>query len=60
MKFPFDAVFLTQDNRVIFFMENIKPGKVSPFISEAYSVLELPAGTIQNNISLNDKILIKE
>lgn len=47
MNFPFDAVFLARDNRVIFFMEDIKPNKISPFISKAYSVLELPAGTIR-------------
>jgi hypothetical protein len=47
MKFPFDAVFLTRDNQVIFFMEKIQPGKISPLISKAFSVLELPAGTIQ-------------
>lgn len=47
MKFPFDAIFLTRDNRVVFFMEDIKPNITSPFISKAYSVLELPAGTIR-------------
>jgi len=47
MKFRFDAVFLTRDNQVVFFMEDIKPYRISPFISKAYSVLELPAGTIR-------------
>jgi hypothetical protein len=47
MKFPFDAVFLTRDNRVIFFMEDIKPGEIGPLIPKAYSVLELPAGTVR-------------
>ena len=61
MKFPFDAVFLTRDNRVIFFMEDIKPGKISPLVSRAFSVLELPAGTIQKSgIKINDKLERKE
>lgn len=61
MKFPFDAVFLTRDNRVIYFMEDVKPGKISPLIAKAFSVLELPAGTVRKSgIELNDKLERKE
>jgi len=61
MKFPFDAVFLTRDNRVIYFMEGIKPYRASPLISKAFSVLELPVGTIRKSgIEINDKIIRKE
>lgn len=61
MKFPFDAVFLTRDNRVIFFMEDIKPYRMSPLISKAFSVLELPAGAIRKSgIEFNDVLIRKE
>lgn len=61
MKFPFDAVFLTRDNRVIYFMEDMKPGKISPLIPKAFSVLELPAGTIRKSgIEFNDILERKE
>lgn len=56
MQFPFDAVFLTRDNRVIYFIEDMQPRKVSPLIIKAFSVLELPAGTIHKaQIAVNDK-----
>ncbi len=61
MKFSFDAVFLTRDNRVVFLMEDIKPGKTSPLVPEAFSVLELPAGTIRKSgIEFNDVLIRKE
>ncbi len=57
MKFSFDVVFLTRDNRVVFFMEDIKPGRISPLISKAFSVLELPTGTIQKTQIENGDLL---
>ncbi len=61
MKFPFDAVFLTRDNRVIYFIEDMKPFRASPLIKKAAAVLELPAGTIQLcGIEKHDQFIRKE
>lgn len=56
MKFPFDAVFLTRDNQVVYTIENMEPKKISPLIPEAFSVLELPTNTIRKSkIELDDQ-----
>lgn len=61
MKFPFDAVFLTRDNRVIYIIENMQRGKISPLLPKAYSVLELPSGTVRKaQIKIDDKLDRKE
>jgi hypothetical protein len=64
MRFPIDAVFLrtvTPDSgrevyQVVKIIESIKPWRVSPFVYEADSVLEISSGKSKNNISVNDKL----
>lgn len=47
MKFPIDIVFLSKEYEVLYVIENMLPGKMSPFIRNAKSVLELPSGVIE-------------
>jgi uncharacterized membrane protein (UPF0127 family) len=44
MKFPFDALFLSRDRRVLKVRASMAPRRIS-FCLPAHSVLELPAGT---------------
>lgn len=44
MAFPFDAVFLDEEMKIVHIIEAMPPYRVSPIIREARSVLELPAG----------------
>lgn len=55
MKFNFDAVFLTKDNKVVHIIKNMKPWKLSPIIFSAYKTLELPSGvTDEAKLQIND------
>jgi len=46
MKFEFDAIFMDKKNKVRSLAENISPNKGIKFCFSAYSVIELPAGVI--------------
>src|SRR5262249_50136950 len=46
MRFAIDVVFLDAANRVVRLIEGLAPGKISPKVTEAASVLELPVGTL--------------
>lgn len=46
MKFPIDVLFVDKENRVVDFIENIKPWRVSKVYWNASYVIELPAGKI--------------
>ncbi|HBE89211.1 MAG TPA: DUF192 domain-containing protein [Elusimicrobia bacterium] len=44
MSFPIDAVFLDRDLRVLLVERDMRPWRLSAFVEEARSVLELPSG----------------
>jgi hypothetical protein len=46
MRYAIDVVFLDDGHRVVGLVSGLAPGRVSPKVREATSVLELPAGTI--------------
>ena len=46
MKFPFDAVFLDRDLKVVHLVEEMKPWRISPIKFASHGVLEIPAGAI--------------
>jgi len=56
MKFPIDVVFLDKENLVIAFIENLPPNRLTTIYRTAHSVLELPAGSLDSKISINDRI----
>lgn len=47
MKFNFDAIFINKKNEVVYLIENMPAWRVSKLCFSAYSVVELPAGTIK-------------
>src|SRR5881397_2332373 len=46
MRYAVDAVFLDQRQRVVRALPRLAPGRISPRVPDAESVLELPAGTV--------------
>jgi uncharacterized protein len=46
MRYPVDVVFLDAALRVVGVVERLAPGRVSPRMPAASSVIELPAGTV--------------
>ncbi len=46
MSYAIDLVFLDDNHRVVRLVEGLAPGKISPKVRDARSVLELPVGTI--------------
>jgi hypothetical protein len=49
MKFPIDVLFLDAHSTVIAALPDMKPGRISSFYAAATSVIELPAGTIEQS-----------
>ena len=47
MRYSIDAVFLDKNNRVLMIYNNLKPLRVTPFVRDAFFVLEVRAGTIK-------------
>ena len=47
MRYAIDVVFLDEQCRVVGTASGLQPGKISPRIKEASSVLELPEGTLE-------------
>jgi len=56
MKFAIDAVFLSKDDEVVYILRNFKPWRISKIVGRAASVLELPAGTLGDNVKTGDFI----
>ncbi len=58
MRFEFDALFLDADLVVIHLIQRMKPLRISPFIRQAKSVLELPPGVIeQTETQMGDHLI---
>jgi uncharacterized protein len=49
MKFPIDIVFLSKDNIVLRLISGMVPYRISGVQLRAYSILELPNGTIKKS-----------
>lgn len=61
MKFVFDAVFLDKDNKVVYIIHEMHPMRISPIVSEAVSVLEIPAAAAKRTcLAIGDKLEIVE
>jgi len=46
MRYPIDVAFLDEGYRVVCTIDGLRPGRLSPWVACASSVLELPAGTL--------------
>lgn len=59
MNYSIDVLYLDSDNNVIFFEENLKPGRIGMRVKDALSVIELPEGKIKkSNINIGDSFTI--
>jgi uncharacterized membrane protein (UPF0127 family) len=47
MRYPFDAVFINREGKVLHTISRMKPSRLSRHVFGARAVLELPAGTIE-------------
>jgi uncharacterized membrane protein (UPF0127 family) len=47
MYFAIDAVFLTKEGKIVKLIESLRPWRMVMPVKEAFSVVELPAGTIE-------------
>src|SRR2546423_7901483 len=57
MQYPFDAVFLDKRGVAVHLIRAMKPQRVSRIVFSGHSVLELPAGVIeQTQTQLGDEI----
>jgi uncharacterized protein len=60
MKFPLDVLYIDENNQVVKVSRNIPPGKMEKVVKKAQSVIEMPAGSIEEAIEVGDKIQIKK
>ncbi|MBU5612493.1 DUF192 domain-containing protein [Geomonas sp. Red51] len=51
MRFTIDVLFLDRDMRVVAMAKTLRPNRVSPFCSQAHSVLELPEGALDTAVT---------
>lgn len=58
MLISIDVVFLDKKGEVIELIPQMPPGKISPYIKQAFQVLEMPPGTIEKH-ALQKKVLLK-
>ncbi len=59
MRYPVDVVFLDDEARVLRAIPELAPGRVSPRVASATSVVELPAGTVARvGLAEGDRITI--
>jgi uncharacterized membrane protein (UPF0127 family) len=60
MSFPIDVLFLDKQGYIVKLTMGIKPWKVIPPVPNAFSVIELPIGTIKKyEIELGDKVIVE-
>lgn len=46
MNLPIDVLFLDRDGRVIHFIRNMQPFRLSPIVPGAFFTVEMPCGTL--------------
>ena len=56
MRFSIDAVFLDKGNRVVALAHALPPNRMTSIYPKAVSVLELPAGTLDESVVVGDEI----
>lgn len=56
MRFAIDVLFLDKTLVVVRVIEDMKPWRVSPWVGEAHSVLELEAGSLRGSVSVGDRL----
>jgi uncharacterized membrane protein (UPF0127 family) len=61
MRFSIDAVFVDREHRVVGLVKRIRPFCLSPYFRKAFSVVELPEGTIEKTkTGMGDQLRIEK
>ncbi len=61
MRFPIDVIFLSDERAIIHMVENMRPFRITKYVSNARSVIELPANTIMTTqTKVGDRVEITE
>lgn len=59
MTFAIDVLFLDRGGRVVHLIHSMQPLRLSPFVSRAVDVLELPAGTLaRTGTTVGDEVIL--
>ncbi|MCL6612984.1 MAG: DUF192 domain-containing protein [Peptococcaceae bacterium] len=58
MRFPIDVVFLDPAGRVLRVIHEMPPFRVSPYVKEARTVVELPGGTAKGRVRPGDVLVV--
>jgi uncharacterized membrane protein (UPF0127 family) len=59
MQMDIDVLFVSESNEIVYIIEEMKPGRVSPPVPQARYVVELPPGRARRcGASLGDKIAV--
>ncbi|HOA84894.1 MAG: DUF192 domain-containing protein [Clostridiales bacterium] len=57
MRFPIDAVFLSREQEIVHIERGLVPGRMTPYVKDAWSVLEAPAGfAAESRLSVGDRL----
>ena len=56
VKIKFDVIFINSDNQVVKVYRNFKPWRLTPIIFRSSRVLELPAGTVGDEVIPGDEL----
>lgn len=60
MNYPIDVLYVNEGNIIVAIEEVLEPGKTGKRYADAYSVVELPAGTLrETGTDVGHKILIE-
>ncbi len=61
MAFPIDALFLNREGKVVHMVREMGPFRMSRYVFSARTVLELPAGAIQESgVQVGDRLLLED
>jgi uncharacterized membrane protein (UPF0127 family) len=56
MRFAIDVLFLDAKLTVVKVIEDMGPWRMSPWVSEAHSVLELQGGVLKGRVAVGDRL----
>ncbi|HWL65032.1 MAG TPA: DUF192 domain-containing protein [Actinomycetota bacterium] len=56
MRVPIDVVFCDREWVIVHLIREMRPGRVSRWVRNAYRAIELPAGAISDRIGLGDLV----
>jgi hypothetical protein len=60
MRFPLDVLFCSREMEILQLVENLRPWRISPYVSGAYYAVELPVNKIRDSgLAVGDTLLLK-